>query len=92
MLQQFGPVTAVEMDNHARSRHPPKVQAPFCQAICLATCPQCPRTTSFACSITEHIPDDRAALNALHPVVKPGGLPVLTVPAYQWLFGPHDQR
>ncbi len=41
--------------------------------------------------VLEHIEDDRAALRAVGRVLKPGGLLICTVPAYQWLWSPHDE-
>ena len=40
--------------------------------------------------VLEHIEDDAAAATALHALLKPGGVAVISVPAYQWLFGHHD--
>lgn len=40
--------------------------------------------------VLEHIEDDRAAVAAVHSLLKPGGVAVISVPAYQWLFGHHD--
>jgi 2-polyprenyl-3-methyl-5-hydroxy-6-metoxy-1,4-benzoquinol methylase len=41
--------------------------------------------------VVEHIEDDKQALSALNSMLKPGGRVVITVPAYQWLFGKHDK-
>jgi SAM-dependent methyltransferase len=53
-----------------------------------------PSDTQFdavcAFDVIEHIDDDVMALKALAEVVRPGGDLVVTVPAYQWLWGPHD--
>ena len=38
----------------------------------------------------EHIPDDQAAVSEIARILKPGGVILLNVPAYQWLWGPHD--
>ncbi len=39
--------------------------------------------------VIEHLDDD-AALAEYHRVVRPGGLVLLTVPAYPWLWSHHD--
>jgi SAM-dependent methyltransferase len=38
----------------------------------------------------EHVPDDRKALAEIHRILAPGGALILNVPAYMWLWGPHD--
>lgn len=38
----------------------------------------------------EHVPSDAAALAEIFRVLKPGGLFLMNVPAYMWLWGPHD--
>lgn len=38
----------------------------------------------------EHVEHDDRAAAEMFRVLKPGGLLVLNVPAYQWLWGPHD--
>lgn len=45
----------------------------------------------FLFDVLEHIEDDREALKAVGRVLKPGGLLICTVPAYQWLWSPHDE-
>lgn len=44
----------------------------------------------MATDILEHLDDDLAALREFHRVLKPGGHAVVTVPAYQFLWGEHD--
>src|SRR5256885_4756732 len=41
--------------------------------------------------VIEHLDDDVAALVAARRAVAPGGLLVVTVPAYQWLWSGHDE-
>ena len=40
--------------------------------------------------IFEHIEDDKAAFEEAYRVLRPGGILVLSVPAFQSLWGPHD--
>lgn len=40
--------------------------------------------------VLEHIADDRTAVAAVGELLQPGGLAIISVPAYQWLFGRHD--
>lgn len=42
--------------------------------------------------VLEHINDDQAALLAVKDLLKPGGVLLVTVPAFQWLYGPHDEE
>jgi SAM-dependent methyltransferase len=44
-----------------------------------------------ALDVIEHLPDDREALRWISGRLRPGGLLVVTVPAYQWLFSDHDR-
>ena len=38
----------------------------------------------------EHVPDDLAAVKEIARILKPGGTFTINVPAYKWLWGPHD--
>ncbi len=40
--------------------------------------------------VLEHLENDRECLRALLARLKPGGRVLVTVPALQWLWGPHD--
>ncbi len=65
--------------------------------LCQSRAEQLPFATgTVACLVSmdviEHLDDDLAALREYVRVVAPGGLVLLTVPAYQWLFAAHDVR
>lgn len=38
----------------------------------------------------EHVPKDDCAVAEIFRVLRPGGVFLMNVPAYQWLWGPHD--
>lgn len=40
--------------------------------------------------VLEHVEDDDKALRDIHRILKPGGLLIMTVPAYQFLWSEHD--
>jgi SAM-dependent methyltransferase len=42
------------------------------------------------CDVIEHLDDDVGALGAAGRLLRPGGLCLVTVPAYQWLWSPRD--
>jgi SAM-dependent methyltransferase len=94
MLSRFGVVSAVEMDEFARAharqisgldirpgRLPENI--PFPQAsfdlVCLF-------------DVLEHVAQDRLALQALRPLVRPAGKILITVPAHPWLWSAHDEE
>jgi len=41
--------------------------------------------------VIEHIDDDIGALKGIHPLLKENGYLFVTVPAYQFLYGPYDE-
>lgn len=45
----------------------------------------------IALDLLEHVPNDREVLTEMNRVLKPGGVGVITVPAYQWLFNYWDR-
>ncbi|MGN6371644.1 MAG: methyltransferase domain-containing protein, partial [Solirubrobacteraceae bacterium] len=46
---------------------------------------------SVSLDVIEHLSDDVAALGELRRVTAPGGVLLVTVPAYQWLWSGHDE-
>lgn len=88
----FGSVTGVDLAEvaiaHARERVPGQV---FCGDF---------RTTLngrwdtydavLLADVLEHVDDDRGFLEDVVTRLRPGAVLLITVPANQWLFGPHD--
>jgi 2-polyprenyl-3-methyl-5-hydroxy-6-metoxy-1,4-benzoquinol methylase len=91
-LSALGDVTALDASHeaiaHVRSRHP------HATALVGEVPDAIPRGEPFdvvtALDVIEHITDDLAALTAMREVLVPGGVLLCTVPAYQWLWSPHD--
>lgn len=92
MLQEFGQVTAVEMNAGAREY---AARLSGVQVLPGRLPDAMPEMESFDLiglfDVLEHIPDDLAALNSLKPMLRQGGQLLLTVPACPWMFGPHDK-
>ncbi|MDB5683921.1 MAG: type 12 methyltransferase [Sphingomonas bacterium] len=92
LLQRFGVVDAVEPDDPARAlataRTGVKVKGGLLpDGVDLAD----GRYDLIAMlDVLEHIPGDRAALEALRPKLAEGGRILVTVPASPWLWSAHD--
>ena len=92
LLREWGVVDAVEIDaacwpaleTRAGLRHLYRTGLPG-----LAV----PSRYDIICAldVIEHIEDDRAALRWVGDHLQPDGVFIGTVPAYQWMFGPHDR-
>ncbi len=46
---------------------------------------------AVCCDVFEHLVDDLGAMGEVLRVLKPGGVAIITVPAYQWLWSEHDE-
>lgn len=95
MLAKYGQVSAIEMDETARSIAQQKTAGQF--NISAGYCPdQIPfeqEKFDLIClfDVLEHIPDDIGTLEKLKAMISPGGRIFITVPAHPWLWGAHDQ-
>ena len=92
MLAGFGRVWAIELDREARARA-------VSRGIAQVESGSLPDDLAFAgrrfavvaaLDVIEHVDADLHAVRALATKVQPGGLMVLTVPAFQALWSPHD--
>lgn len=94
MLSAFGVVSALEMDAAARAIAMEKTSNAF--DIRPGVCPDdIPFTTErfdLICmfDVLEHVEQDVETLRSLSRLLAPGGRLLLTVPAYHWMWGPHD--
>ena len=93
MLSQFGEVLGAELDAHAaqlaREREiAPVIRGKLPDALPLAE-------GAFQCvtllDVLEHIEDDRATLVAVNKLLEANGRVLITVPAFPFLWGPHDE-
>lgn len=94
MLARFGSVDAMEMDAYAagvaRESGCADVREGWLpDAIPFDACPKYDLVCLF--DVLEHCADDRAALASLAPLLARGANVLVTVPAYNWLFGAHDR-
>lgn len=95
MLTRFGTVTGLELDDgaraHAKATCPAAHILPGALPDGLPALDEGPFDLVCMFDVLEHIEDDRAALAALARHVAPQGSLLVTVPAYQWMFGAHDR-
>jgi SAM-dependent methyltransferase len=95
MLSRYGKVSAVEMDETARSIAMEKTGGSI--DIRLGSFPEdrpfIEEKFDLIClfDVLEHIEEDMATLVALKGLLAKGGRVLITVPAYGWLWGVHDE-
>lgn len=94
MLSQFGDVSALEVDDTARNLAIQKTLGAY--DIRAGSCPEdipfAGERFDLIClfDVLEHVKRDAATLHVLHGLLTPNGRLLLTVPAYEWLWGAHD--
>lgn len=98
LLSEFGRVVGLEMSGEAIAyARAQGLEVPGKVQLHLGRCPEDlagfrqPFDLICLFDVLEHIADDRSALAALAKLLKPGGSLVISVPAYEWLWGPHDE-
>ena len=93
MLAGFGEVTGVELDEHAAELASGRGCAPVLRGSLPDGLPA--GLGPFDCvtmlDVLEHIGPDRESLRTVHGLLAPQGYLLLTVPAFEFLWGPHDQ-
>ena len=92
MLGEFGTVDALEVDETARALARERLGRDVFSAP-LPSLDGIERggyDMVAAFDVIEHIPDDKAALDGIARLLRPGGRLVVTVPAHQWMWSAHD--
>lgn len=93
MLSQFGDVLGAELDAQAAQLASERGIAPVVRGKLPDALPLA--AGEFQCvtllDVLEHIEDDRATLDAVNALLAPNGQLLLTVPAFPFLWGPHDE-
>jgi SAM-dependent methyltransferase len=94
MLAGFGQVSAFEMDANACAIASGKTAGAFDirQGYCPDHIPFKDERFNLICmfDVLEHIEQDVETLEAIKPLLAKNGRILITVPAYQWMFGVHD--
>lgn len=94
MLAKFGKVSALEMDSSARAIASDKtnnlydIRAGYCPDVIPFQDQQFDLICMF--DVLEHIEQDTETLIAIKKLLTKNGIILMTVPAYQWLYGAHD--
>ncbi|GAB6157067.1 class I SAM-dependent methyltransferase [Desulfotomaculum varum] len=89
-MLKYGSVVGVdiapEMVQHCRKMG----LSAFCESITALPFTDHSFDLVICLDVLEHLADERAALAELSRVVRPGGVVVISVPAFSWLWGEHD--
>jgi SAM-dependent methyltransferase len=93
MLAQFGSVSAFEPDEDARTCAAWRVYFDIRPGALPDPVPFAPAEFDMVVllDVLEHLDDDQACLAALAARLRPGGVALVTVPAFQFLWSPHDE-
>ena len=93
MLANFGDVTGAEFDAEAADLAHARGVCEVVRAGLPDEMPFAPRQFQLISllDVLEHIDDDCASLQTLADLLTPGGHLLITVPAFPFLWGPHDE-
>jgi SAM-dependent methyltransferase len=92
MLGQFGEVDAIELDEAARDVASARLGRQVLGARLpeLEGVPEASYDMVALLDVLEHVEADRDALRSIARRLKPGGVILITVPAFQWMWSAHD--
>ena len=93
-LSRFGEVTGVELDDGAAALARERGAWPVLKGSLPDKMPFAGQQFDLIVllDVLEHIDDDGASLHTLQNLLAPGGYLVLTVPAFPFLWSPHDEE
>ncbi len=93
LLKTFGAVDAIEPDEEAAGMAAAASGLPVVRTGLPALEGFSGRSYDLVAmfDVLEHVEDDAGALRALRERLKPEGRLILSVPAYPWLWSPHDE-
>lgn len=92
MLKRYGRVSAVELDEGARAIAKERTGVDVLPCKLPNYIPLTGRFDLICLfDVLEHVEEDGESLAAIRTLLKPGGRVLLTVPAHQWLWSPHDE-
>jgi len=89
-LVRFGEVAGIEPDGRLVSPNNPDCTRIEVAGFLEAKEPRPAHDLLLMLDVLEHIEDESAALERVRELLRPGGLYVLTVPAFMWLWSHHD--
>jgi SAM-dependent methyltransferase len=94
MLQKHGQVEALEKDEFSRKYAKSITGVKIKEGYLPDEIDNLDGEYDLIClfDVLEHIDHDVKALKAIRRILKDNGYILITVPAYQWLFGSHDKR
>ncbi len=92
MLQGFGRLDAIEVDDEARALAARRLGRPVGAAPLPALTGVPDRTYHLIAllDVLEHVDADTPSLRSIADKLAPGGKILVTVPAYQWMWSAHD--
>jgi len=92
MLDRFGTVDAVEMDDAARAVASERLGRPALMSTlpALAGVPEAEYDLIALLDVLEHVDEDVASLESIARRLRPGGRILVTVPAHPWMWSAHD--
>ncbi len=93
MLERHGNLSAIEMDDFARNFTEQHSGISVLDGWLPDNLPFNKKSFDLVCmfDVLEHVEEDSASLIKLREILKPNATLLITVPAYQWLFGRHDE-